>query len=356
MVSRLFFCILTSATPATGFCHGRRIGEQWVKCCLMSWLVTLVANSMLSFNQAECFRVSSVLMRGFGRCIVRTPCQQVQFLTFSPTHKACNKGRLIGLSRLLLGKKVWLLTHAPRRPVSDVYHPQLPHVPLLTATLIGDLRTSLPKCVFEVDFEIFTAKTTFTISFLIEDDAMYRRLIAACLIWCSTFGISLAQETRPISEAIEDIGANVVFMRHAIAPGFGDPVDFVVGDCATQRNLSHEGKIQARDIGDALKQQGIAFDAVYSSEWCRCTDTAELMDTSPVQRFAGLNSFFQSHAPKDETLELLKSKLERLPSDTLTLMVTHQVVIQAMTSMSVSSGGLIAYNTVTQQAVRVTAM
>ena len=151
-----------------------------------------------------------------------------------------------------------------------------------------------------MDFEIFTAKTTFTLSVLVEDDAMYRRLIAACLIWCSTFGISLAQETRPISEAIEDIGANVVFMRHAIAPGFGDPVDFVVGDCATQRNLSHEGKIQARDIGDALKQQGITFDTVYSSEWCRCTDTAKLMDTSPVQRFAGLNSFFQSHAPKDE--------------------------------------------------------
>jgi hypothetical protein len=55
-------------------------------------------------------------------------------------------------------------------------------------------------------------------------------------------------------------------------------------------------------------------------------------------------------------LELLKGKLERLPSDTLTLMVTHQVVIQTMTSMSVSSGGLIAYNAVTQQAVRVTAM
>jgi len=184
---------------------------------------------------------------------------------------------------------------------------------------------------------------------------MYRRLIAACLIWCSTFGISLAQQTRPISEAIEDIGANVVFMRHAIAPGFGDPLDFIVDDCATQRNLSHEGKMQARDLGDALKRQGIVFDAVYSSEWCRCTDTAELMELRPVQRFAGLNSFFQSYVPKDKTLELLKSKLERLPSDTLTLMVTHQVVIQAMTSMSVSSGGLIAYNTVTQQAVRVTA-
>ena len=149
MVSRLFFCILTSATPATGFCHGRRIGEQWVKCCLMSWLVTLVANSMLSFNQAECFRVSSVLMRGFGRCIVRTPCQQVQFLTFSPTHKACNKGRLIGLSRLLLGKKVWLLTHAPRRLVSNVCHRAAAACPApCHNTMAGRTNKSTEVCVW----------------------------------------------------------------------------------------------------------------------------------------------------------------------------------------------------------------
>ena len=149
-------------------------------------------------------------------------------------------------------------------------------------------------------------------------------------------------------------GSNVLFMRHALAPGFGDPENFEIGNCATQRNLDDVGRVQAQQIGSMLKLTGLVFDAVYSSQWCRCRETAELMDVGEVQTFAGLNSFFQSHALKKQTLELLAEKLDALPKDKLTLMVTHQVVIRSVTSLSVQSGGLVAYDTSSKASRRLT--
>jgi len=143
-------------------------------------------------------------------------------------------------------------------------------------------------------------------------------------------------------------------MRHALAPGFGDPENFEIGNCATQRNLDDVGRVQAQQIGSMLRLTELVFDAVYSSQWCRCRETAELMDVGEVQTFAGLNSFFQSHAPKKQTLELLAEKLDALPKDKLTLMVTHQVVIQSVSSLSVQSGGLVAYNTTSTASRRLT--
>ena len=146
--------------------------------------------------------------------------------------------------------------------------------------------------------------------------------------------------------------SNVLFMRHALAPGFGDPENFEIGNCATQRNLDDVGRVQAQQIGSMLRLTELVFDAVYSSQWCRCRETAELMDVGEVQAFAGLNSFFQSYAPKKQTLELLMGKLDELPKDKLTLMVTHQVVIRSVTSLSVQSGGLVAYDTTSKAAQR----
>ena len=180
---------------------------------------------------------------------------------------------------------------------------------------------------------------------------MCRRVFAA-ILWLFMVNASYVNaETQTLDDAVKAINANVLFMRHALAPGFGDPESFSVKECATQRNLSDQGKDQASRIGAALKQAGFAFDDVLSSEWCRCKETARLLDLGDVQTFSGLNSFFQSHTPKEETLDILRRKLDGLSEDTFTLMVTHQVVIKAITSNSVSSGGLVAYNTFTQQAV-----
>ena len=182
---------------------------------------------------------------------------------------------------------------------------------------------------------------------------MNRRDLIASISLFTLSAPYLRADTPNISGPLTAINANVLFMRHALAPGFGDPTEFDVANCNTQRNLNDEGRAQAKAIGAALTASGLVFDAVYSSQWCRCQDTAELMNVGEVQTFPGLNSFFQSHAPKDKTLALLRDKLDQLPKDRLTLMVTHQVVIQAITNQSVSSGGLVAYNTRTQRSERV---
>jgi phosphohistidine phosphatase SixA len=181
---------------------------------------------------------------------------------------------------------------------------------------------------------------------------MRQRLFAALayLFLLNAAHVAVAQ-TLDVNAAIKAIDANVIFMRHALAPGIGDPDNFKVGDCATQRNLSDEGRAQAREIGTALKAAGLVFDKIYSSAWCRANETAQLLGNGPVETFSGLNSFFQAHAPQGKTLADLRRKLDQLPKDKITLMVTHQVIIQAITANSVSSGGMMVYNTKTKQAL-----
>lgn len=93
-----------------------------------------------------------------------------------------------------------------------------------------------------------------------------------------------------LTEANEE--TYVVLLRHAIAPGTGDPANFQLNDCATQRNLSESGRQQARDIGAAFRDRNIPVVEVLSSQWCRCLETAELVDIAPVEPFPPLNSFF----------------------------------------------------------------
>ncbi len=152
----------------------------------------------------------------------------------------------------------------------------------------------------------------------------------------------------PLASAISRIDANVIFMRHALAPGFGDPDQFRLRDCTTQRNLDETGRQQARDIGQFLLAQNISIDAIYSSQWCRCRDTADELGLGEWQEFSGLNSFFQGYADKDDTMAKLSAKLEQLPQADITLMITHQVVIRAATGYSPRSGGLVLYNSTTK--------
>lgn len=149
-----------------------------------------------------------------------------------------------------------------------------------------------------------------------------------------------------LAQAVHSIDANVIFMRHALAPGFGDPDSFDVADCSTQRNLNAEGRAQARSIGAAMRNSGLQFKDILSSQWCRCTQSAELLNLGHWSTFDGLNSFFQGYANKQVTLDLLNKKLASL-GDGLILMVTHQVVISAITKNVVRSGALVAYNSTT---------
>ena len=93
-------------------------------------------------------------------------------------------------------------------------------------------------------------------------------------------------------------GNSVALMRHATAPGTGDPPGFQVDDCSTQRNLDQEGREQARGIGERFRERGISKVKVYSSQWCRCLETARLLELGEVTELPDLNSFLMTVAPK----------------------------------------------------------
>ena len=134
-------------------------------------------------------------------------------------------------------------------------------------------------------------------------------------------------------------GENIILMRHALAPGTGDPTHFQIDDCETQRNLSAEGIAQAQEIGQALAAKGLRPTRILTSPWCRCIDTAEALNLGAYEIHQGLASFYEGHVDKDKTLALLRQELARIGEDELVLFVTHQVVIQALTGVFVKSGG-----------------
>ena len=172
-----------------------------------------------------------------------------------------------------------------------------------------------------------------------------RRHISHAWLSSLVFLLLVAANLSAAADTPDRFVGTVLFMRHALAPGFGDPDHFSAGDCNTQRNLDETGRAQARAIGDKLASADIKFSAIYSSYWCRCLETAQLIGLGPVIPFDGLNSFFQNHAPRDATLAKLRQKIESLsPSEPASLMVTHSVTIQAITGLSVASGGLVIYD------------
>ena len=184
----------------------------------------------------------------------------------------------------------------------------------------------------------------------IEIVMMYKFLTIFLIFGLSNFVTRAHADNNSIQEIINNIDANVIFLRHALAPGIGDPTNFKIGDCSTQRNLNQVGITQAVLIGKQLKENSIQFDKVYSSYWCRCYQTASLLDIGLVHKFSGLNSIFQNFVPRKETLKKLEQKLFELPSSSLVIFVTHQVNIQAITKKNVISGGMVAFNTSTKEA------
>lgn len=137
-------------------------------------------------------------------------------------------------------------------------------------------------------------------------------------------------------------GEAFVILRHALAPGYGDPDGFRVDDCATQRNLSDEGRAQARRIGRRFRDNGIATARVLTSQWCRCRETAELLDLGPVSELEPLNSFFENReAGPVQTAQLEDWLREQPPGGTPIVLVTHQVNITALTGIVPQSGGMV---------------
>jgi phosphohistidine phosphatase SixA len=125
----------------------------------------------------------------------------------------------------------------------------------------------------------------------------------------------------------------VVIMRHALAPGIGDPPDFRLNDCSTQRNLSNEGRQQATRIGKAFRSRRIQVSRVVSSQWCRCLETAKLMNLGKVEPFPTLNSFFSNYKTQyQQTAQLRQFILNNRNTAGVIVMITHEINITTLTS------------------------
>ena len=170
----------------------------------------------------------------------------------------------------------------------------------------------------------------------------FNRIIVTFLFLLS--GLFIAQQAiASLANDLQD-GQHVLLMRHADAPGYGDPAGYVISQCSTQRNLGDYGKKQAKAIGTWLSSQGIQKADVFSSPWCRCLDTANLLNKGPIKIEPSLSSFFDNMSlEKRQTKELeafIKSELVK-PSKAPLILVTHHVNIQAYTGKGVGVGDMV---------------
>ncbi|CFX08961.1 conserved protein of unknown function [Candidatus Filomicrobium marinum] len=132
-----------------------------------------------------------------------------------------------------------------------------------------------------------------------------------------------------------------LIMRHATAPGIGDPGNFQIDDCSTQRNLSETGRRQAQRTGEMLRSLGLKDVKVFSSRWCRCLETARLLELGRVVPMESLNSFFREWDREKEQIAQLRADIAAMDLSRPAVLVTHQVVISGLADTSTRSGEII---------------
>ena len=162
-----------------------------------------------------------------------------------------------------------------------------------------------------------------------------------CIIFIALASSVKAEINQNLIKELKN-GNKLIFIRHAYAPGVGDPENFDIIDCATQRNLNEAGKNQAKKIGNFFIKNQIPFKKVYSSEWCRCKDTAEIA-FKEFETKIFLNSFFSDRFYKNKYNQMnnLKRFVKNLEHSENVIFVTHYVVISEALSYAPKSGEVI---------------
>ena len=168
------------------------------------------------------------------------------------------------------------------------------------------------------------------------------KLIKFFLLILLSFNISVKANSNDKIQSLLKEGEKLIFIRHAIAPGGGDPIDFDILRCETQRNLSKEGIVQSKNIGKFFSDNSIKIDKVLSSEWCRCKQTAEYA-FNKYETKSFLNSFFSAKfaSNKNKQINDLKKYINEWSGNNNLVLVTHYVTIQAVLNITSSSGELI---------------
>jgi len=136
-------------------------------------------------------------------------------------------------------------------------------------------------------------------------------------------------------------GTPILLMRHANAPGIGDPPDFRLDQCETQRNLDQDGRAQAVAAGQWLRTSGIGIATVHSSRWCRALETASLLSLGPVVPIAAFDSFFAVQSEAGDRVDAMGTWLAAQPMDRPLLIVTHQVNITALSGLFPRAGEIV---------------
>lgn len=162
------------------------------------------------------------------------------------------------------------------------------------------------------------------------------RLLAPLMLWALA---AQANADEALWSRLRE-GGLVVMMRHATAPGVGDPPGFRLGDCATQRNLSAEGRAEARRIGEAFRRNRVPIDEVRSSEWCRCRETAELA-FGRYTAWPQINSFFDDRSAEPQQTAATRALMAGWKGKGNLVLVTHQVNISAASGSFASPGGIV---------------
>jgi phosphohistidine phosphatase SixA len=162
-----------------------------------------------------------------------------------------------------------------------------------------------------------------------------RRAIALALLPATPLTAAGAAEATAWAALRE--GAIGLF-RHANAPGVGDPPQFKLGDCRTQRNLDESGRAQSRRLGERLRRESVPVSAVWASQWCRTRETAELAALGPVREVAAFNSFFGDRGDEPAQTAAARALLLGWRERGTLVVVTHQVNISALTGQGAASG------------------
>ena len=170
-----------------------------------------------------------------------------------------------------------------------------------------------------------------------------KKILAILFIGILNFSNNALSDDRILNSLKE--GKKLIFIRHAIAPGNGDPNNFNIKDCSTQRNLNKNGIKQSKKIGLFFKKNKIKIDKILSSEWCRCIDTAKYAFEN-FETFDALNSFYDEKFAANETRQIndLKKYIKNWDSDKNLVFVTHYVVISESLNYASSSGEIVISN------------
>ena len=161
------------------------------------------------------------------------------------------------------------------------------------------------------------------------------------IIFISLTSSVKADFNKKLLNQLED-GGKLIFIRHAYAPGSGDPNNFNLNDCSTQRNLNDEGRKQAEYIGEFFRKKKIKIDKVLSSEWCRCKETAKIAFKN-FSTNSFLNSFYSSKFAKNKNkqIDALNNYINKFKSNKNLVLVTHYVLISEVLNYGPSSGEIV---------------